>query len=147
MKRIIFVCTGNTCRSPMAELILKNKFKEKGVKGIRVSSAGLSATENHKISKNSLHALKKYGIKGYAFRSKQLTKEMIMKADLILTMTKSQKESILSYFPKSKTLCICDVTGKGDISDPYGQDLAVYQQTASEIEDACNIILEKILEE
>ena len=145
MKRLLFVCTGNTCRSPMAELILKDKFKKNQVKGIRVSSAGLSATENHKISKNSLHALKKMGIKGYAFRSKQLTEEMVNKADLILTMTVSQKESILRYFPKSKTLCVCEITGKKEISDPYGQGLEVYEKTASEIDDDCNIILENVL--
>ena len=142
-KKIIFVCTGNTCRSPMAEIIMKNKLKLAGVQNIRVTSAGLSAVLGDKISKNSALALKQLGYKSYGFKSKPLTKEMVIKADLIICMTESHKR-YLSGFENVYT--VSELTGLSDIIDPYGGSLAVYKNTAYQIDDACNILLEKILE-
>ena len=126
----------------MAEVILKNKIKSLGITGVRVSSAGLSTEDGLKMSKNSFEALKLMGYKGYSFKSRQLTQEMIKKSDLIICMTMSHKQA-LSMFNNVYT--VNELTGVGEIIDPYGGNINVYIKTSHQLEDACNVITEKIL--
>ena len=141
--RVLFVCTGNTCRSPMAEIILKSKIKNAGLKGVRVSSAGLSAVNGDKMSKNSFVALKKLGLTAYGFKSKALDVKTILKNDLIICMTENHKRARALY---PNVYSVNDFTKLGDIPDPYGGDLNEYIRASHKIEDACNIIFEKLLE-
>ena len=127
----------------MAEIILKSKLKRLGVKGITVKSAGLSTEDGLKMSENSATALKLLGYKPYGFKSKQVTKEMLEKSDLILCMTTSHKAYLAGYNAHT----IAEATGQiEDVIDPYGGNINVYIRTSHQLEDACNIIIEKILE-
>ena len=107
-----------------------------------MSSAGLSAIDGEKISKNSALALKKIGLKSYSFRSKQLTNDILKKTDIIICMTASHK-AMLSGVPNVVTMA--EISGQGDILDPYGGDINVYTTTMYQIDDGCSIILEKII--
>ena len=141
MKRILFVCTGNTCRSPMAEIILKRKLKLAGIAGIRVSSAGINALEGEKMSKNSFKALKEMGYIPYGFKSKKLTKEMIEKSDIVICMTAGHKECLKQF---SNVYSVTEIAGVKDISDPYGGGYEQYEKASHEIEDLCNVLISKI---
>ncbi len=141
-KKILFVCTGNTCRSPMAEIILKTKLKNLGITNIKVSSAGLSTSDGLKMSKNSFEALKLMGYKPYGFKSKQLTEQMIYKSHAVICMTDSHKNALGGYL---NIYTISQITGLENISDPYGGNINTYIKTSHQLEDACNIILEQIL--
>ena len=141
-KRILFVCTGNTCRSPMAEIILKSKLKSIGIKNIKVSSAGLSTEDGLKMSDNSFQALKLMGYKPYGFKSKRLTKQMLVKSDVVICMTDSHKNALSGFM---NVYTISQITGLENIQDPYGGNINVYIKTSHQLEDACNIILEQIL--
>ena len=127
----------------MAEVILKNKIKLAGINGVRVASAGLSAVDGEKMSKNSFLALKQLGYKGYGFKSKQVTIEMLKKYDYVLCMTRSHKAYIKDLL---NVYTVDEITGVGDIPDPYGGDILEYIRTSHKIEDACNIIIEKLIE-
>lgn len=126
----------------MAEIILKSKLKLAGINTVRVSSAGLMAEENAKMSKNSMTALKMLGLKPYGFKSRQITADMIKKSALVLCMTNAQKECLSGF---TNVYTIDELCKTGEISDPFGQDLKTYVKTSHQLEDACNVIIKKIL--
>lgn len=140
MKKILFICTGNTCRSPMAEAVAKNIIKNKEIKSIKVSSAGIFANEGKPISKNAKEALALAGIKTL-HKAKLLTEEMIKSSSLVITMTKEQKEMFKQY---ENVFSIQEFTGLNDIQDPYGNELNAYISTLDLIQKAVTIIIENV---
>ena len=132
--QVLFVCTGNTCRSPMAEYCFARLT---GGKYCSVS-AGLFAFDGECMSDNSLAVLEENGIDGKNFRSQSVTFDLVQSSTLILTMCESHRQELLMRYPQAAEKCtlLRHFSGGRDVRDPYGQPLAVYRETFAEIKTA-----------
>lgn len=138
MKNVCFVCTANECRSPMAEVIFQNLLKQAGVKDVKVSSAGIGASEGSKMSLFAKRALKTLGYKVGNKKSKQL--KQIASNVMYVAMSKYEK----GYLNKKNVLTFGELVGGQDVADPYGEKQDTYNKTANQIEQYCKILLAKI---
>jgi glycine hydroxymethyltransferase len=146
MKTILFVCTGNVCRSPMAEGIFRHIMK--GRKDFQVMSAGIGAIEGQAPSHYAVQAVKELGIDISKQRSRMLTAELVQQADYIFGMTHSHVDSVYLLYPQAaeKTFLLrefdetLDVFEK-DISDPIGGSFEVYVNCRDQIEQGIASLL------
>ncbi|MFJ7736093.1 low molecular weight protein arginine phosphatase [Lysinibacillus sp. NPDC097287] len=141
---ILFVCTGNTCRSPMAAAILKGKQ----VKNLNVRSAGIYAIPYTEMSEYAKQILDEANIE-HQHQAAQLSSEEIEWADLILTMTSSHRDSIIANFPafeqKIFTLKEYVQTNESqDVVDPYGGNKRIYEVTFRELKELIDRLVKKI---
>ena len=143
-RRLLFVCTGNTCRSPIAEALASSLAPGVVPAGmtIEASSAGVAAYDGAPATQEGLDALAEMGSEpgtqsgtrsGQAHRSRALTRAMLEEADEIYALTRSHRDAILSLDPTADSrVHLLDPAG-GDVSDPIGGSAEVYRQTAAQI--------------
>lgn len=147
--KILIVCTGNTCRSPMAEGIFTSLIKENNL-DIEISSAGTYAFDGDSVTNHAEKALKKIGIDISNHKSTLAHSYLIEKVDLILTMTTSHKETIIRKFPESKdkvfSLYEYAFAEFKDVADPFGGTLMDYENARDDIYKAVEEIVRKLKE-
>lgn len=142
--KILFVCTGNTCRSPIAQAMASYLAGKMDVT-IEADSAGLMVIPGSKVSKYSVDAVTEYGIDISSHIPKAITSELLDNADLIITMTKAQKDLIIKSIPyySEKVKNLGEYSINGDITDPYGADFNTYKECAMQIKDAIVSLYER----
>jgi protein-tyrosine phosphatase len=139
---ILFICTGNTCRSPIAEGLFQKMLHDKEG-SYKIGSAGIYVHKDDNINDFSKNELLKRGIDFSERRAVQVTKSLIEDADLVFTMTSNQRRLLVENFPCSadKIHLLGDFTGfDEDVVDPYGSNENIYKKCADHIESMLKVL-------
>jgi protein-tyrosine phosphatase len=150
IRRVLIVCTGNICRSPMAEGLLReaiHKDPHLGARGIEVRSAGIHGWEAAPASELAVEVMRERGVEISCHRSQPLSEVLVETADLILTMTAAQEGWIRHLFPEAggKVMRVSEYAGTtGDVEDPYGEDRAEYARCADALAAMIPAILARL---
>ena len=131
MKKILFICTGNTCRSPMAQEIFNKIAKENNVDMV-AESAGINAITGLEPSQNSVEVCKEIQVDLSDFTSTWICDTDPMEYELFVVMTQSHKDMLVTLGIEENKIIILNKNNNG-ISDPYGGDLETYRKCRDEI--------------
>jgi protein-tyrosine-phosphatase len=149
LKTILFVCTANICRSPMAAAIMRDRLAQLGLESqVEVVSAGVWAEEGSRASSNGVAVLRLRGIDLAPHRSQPLTPALLRQANIILVMEEAHRRSIFYLAPEhlSKVYLLTELAGgHSDVADPYGGPVEEYAATADQLAALIEKGLPKIL--
>ena len=141
---ILIVCVGNICRSPIAECLLQQKIKKRGM-DTRVSSAGLGALVGQGAEEYAIEVMQENYIDGTAHRARQLNNEMVKQNELILVMEHWQQKEIESLYPYARgRVHLLGKWGETEISDPYKKPKQAFIETFKKINQACDEWCDKL---
>lgn len=139
---ILFVCTGNTCRSPMCEGFFRKLVRDAKTTDLHCQSAGISACAGAPASPNAEEVMKTFGVDLSGHRAAALSARLVAEADRIVAMTESHRRAILAQYPDAgKKLFLLnefhsDPSVPRDVADPFGGNAEVYRKCFGEMKGA-----------
>lgn len=148
---VLFVCTGNTCRSPLAEALLRRMLEERQVEGITVASAGTGAWAGAPASEGSYLVALEDGVDLSAHRAQPLTPELAASSDLILTMARSHRQRLSELGFGDRTFLLGEYAGRSgtaaEVDDPYGGSVTDYRDTYGQLKALLGSVVERLARE
>jgi len=151
VKQILFVCTGNICRSPLAEALLRRALMERGVGEVGVESAGTGAWDGAPASEGAYLIGLERGLDLSSHRARLLTREIVEDAHLIFTMARHHRARVHELGGEARVFVLGEYAGRtgeeAEVGDPFGGDLEVYRDTCAELETLIAAVADRLASE
>lgn len=148
--KILFLCTGNTCRSPLAEYMLRGMLADRGITGVEVGSAGIGAVDGSPASEGSYLIGLEQGLDLTPHRARQLTPALARDADLLLAMGRSHRARAIELGAGDRVHLLGEYVGRSggaaEVPDPFGGELEDYRDTRRQLEAMLSELINRLPE-